>query len=90
MFYTCRVGPHDREYRRARDAYLVAARRLIRAMADWQAVAPPLEPGPRGEIPAWTPEQLSVTINAATAWQSLVSRRLDYESAIRHYRRPDR
>jgi hypothetical protein len=88
MYYTCQVT-HEQGYRRTRDAYLTAARRLISAMERWRAVAPPLEPGPRGEIPAWTPEQLSATINAATAWQALVTRRLDYESAVRDYR-PDR
>jgi hypothetical protein len=82
------VGPRPREhdYRRSRDAYLAAARRLVDAMARWRAVAPPLEPGPRGDVPAWTPDQMSATINAATAWQALVSRRLDYEAAIRDYR----
>lgn len=92
MFYSDPVGSrlHEREYRRTCDAYLAAVHRLLQAMTRWQAAGPPLESGPRGEIVAWTPDQISAAINAATAWQALVSRRLEYESAIRDYRRPER
>ena len=73
----------EREYARALDAYLAAARELVRAMAEWEAARVPLLPGPDGDLADWTPHQIRVTVAAAVAWRRLTVRRKELDACAR-------
>lgn len=73
----------EREYVRALDAYLAAARDLVRAMAEWEAARVPLLPGADGELEEWTPHQIRVTVAAALAWRTLTVRRKELDACAR-------
>lgn len=75
----------DREYRRARAAYLAAALELDRVMTVWQDADVPLMPGPGGVLPAWSDAQIRASVAAARAWAVLVDRRRTLEPLVREF-----
>ena len=77
------VASYEREVRRARAAYVGALRRLAGAMTSFNAAAVPLDPEPGGQIPPWTDADAQVMEQCATAWQEIVARRREYDSAVR-------
>jgi hypothetical protein len=48
-----------------------------------------LWPDAAGNLPDWTPEHLALVKAAATAWQDLVRRRQDFDSAARTAAKPN-
>jgi hypothetical protein len=76
---------HEREWWRARAGDLRAVRDLRQAARAWNALSVPLEPR-GGDLPPWTKDQILATIALARAWQALITKRHDYESATREHR----
>jgi hypothetical protein len=69
----------EREYQSALTDYRVAADRLVRAMAAWEAARVPVLPGPDGELAPWTAHQVRVTVEAALAWRQLTVKRRELD-----------
>ena len=78
----------EREARLARAAYLGQANRLLEAI---RRLAEPnvVLIDERGEVPAWTSEQLQAVRICALAWADVTARRRDYDDVARHLAAPE-
>ncbi len=70
----------DREERRARTAYVVAAEALRDRVREWNALDVPVQPDGPGDLRVWTAEQQAATEAVAHAWRKLVVARREYDA----------
>jgi hypothetical protein len=90
LFETLRVSErrHDRQLSEARNAYLAAVHRLLKAMGAFNSSAFPLDPGPDVEPVPWTRRHVEIARASETAWRDVLRTRRSWDALRREWQPP--